>query len=199
MPLALKSAVLAGAAALLASAAPTFANTWVPDPTHTEVVVSWGHIGFSTQSLEFLAFEGALEVDLENVEAASANFTVKTESVHTGVEVFDTELLGETWFNVEAFPDARFVSTSVQQTGDNTVRVTGDLTIKDNTNEIVWDVTVNKIGENPVGQFFDYYKGTWMGVTATTEVPRSEFGLGAFEGIGTEMVTITINTEMKQQ
>ena len=195
----LKPAGIGGTTAILLSAVPALANSWVPDPDHTEVVVSWGHIGFSTQSLEFLAFDGILDVDLENVEAASADFTVKTESVHSGAKVFDAELVGETWFNSAVFPDARFISTSIERTAENTVRVTGDLTIKEFTNEIVWDVTVNKIGENPVGQFLDYYKGTWMGVTATTEVPRSEFGLGAFEGIGTEMVTITINTEMKQQ
>lgn len=199
MPNNLQTTVLAASASLTLATGAALADTWEPDPDHTEVVVSWGHMGFSTQSMEFLAFAGALEVDLENVEAASADFTVKTESVHSGAKVFDTELLGETWFNVAAFPEARFVSTSVEQTGENTVRATGDLTIKEFTNEIVWDVTVNKIGENPVGQFLDYYKGIWMGGTATAKVPRSEFGLGAFEGIGTEMVTITINTEMKQQ
>ncbi len=199
MPHPLMSTAFGGAAALMLAATPATANTWVPDPAHTEVVVSWGHIGFSTQSLEFLAMGGALEVELDNIEAARADFTVSTESVHSGVDMFDAELVGETWFNSAAFPEARFVSTSVEQMGENTVRVTGELTIKEFTNEIVWDVTVNKIGENPVGQFFDFYKGTWMGVTATAEVPRSAFGLGAFEGIGTEMVTITINTEMKQQ
>ena len=194
----MKTSAIALAAALAATSAAQ-ADTWIADPGHTEIMVSWGHIGFSTQSLEFLGFEGALEYTDGAAEEASADFSIMTESVHSGVEMFDTELVGETWFNVAAFPTARFVSTGVEQTGDNTVKVTGDLTIKDVTQEIIWDVTVNKIGENPVGQFFDYYKGTWMGITATTEIPRSEFGLGAFEGIGTEMVTVTINSELKSQ
>lgn len=194
----MKSLFLASALSVAALSAAQ-ADTWIADPAHTEIQVSWGHIGFSTQSLEFLGFDGALEVDLDNIDAASADFAIMTDSVHSGVAMFDDELVGETWFNASVFPEARFVSTSVEQTGDNSVLVTGDLTIKDQTIEIVWDVTVNKIGENPVGQFFDFYKGTWMGITATTEVPRSEVGLGAFEGIGTEMVTVTINAELKQQ
>jgi len=194
----MKSVLYASALSLAALSAAE-ADTWIADPAHTEIMVSWGHIGFSTQSLEFLAFDGALEVDLDDVEAASADFAVMTESVHSGVPMFDDELVGETWFNTAAFPQARFVSTSVERTGENTVLVTGDLTIKDQTVEITWDVTVNKIGENPVGQFIDFYKGTWMGITATTEVPRSQVGLGAFEGIGSEMVTVTINAELKQQ
>ncbi|MEL6206553.1 MAG: YceI family protein [Pseudomonadota bacterium] len=190
----LTAAGLAGALVL----APTAnAETWSADPGHTEVLVSWNHAGFSRQSLKFNAVEGALTFEQGNVEDASAQFSIIVDSVDTGVPDFDGHLKGEQFLDAANHPKITFASTEVVQTGDMTVEVTGDLTIKDVTNPATFEITVHSVGEHPVGQFFDYYKGEWLGMTATTTINRSEWGMDAFIPVGSDELEIVINTEMK--
>ena len=180
-------------------AVPAFAETWIADPAHTDIRVSYSHIGFSTQSISFTEFSGELVVDLDNIGEATANFTIPVSSVSSGLEMFDNELQGEAFFDGANSPEITFVSTGVEQTGENTVKVTGDLSFRGATKPATFDVVVNQIGENPVGQFFDYYKGTWMGITAVAEIVRSEWGMEAFIPIGSDKLTIEINAELKAQ
>lgn len=179
------------------SATATQAESWVPDPSHTEVVVSWNHAGFSIQTAKFGQVEGALEYVPGDIASATADFSVIVSSVDTGVAQFDADLKGENFFDAETYPAIRFVSTSVEQTGEMSAKATGNLTIKDVTKPVTFDVIVHQIGEHPIGQFFDYYKGEWMGMTATATINRSEFGVDAFIPVGSDQVDITINTEMR--
>jgi polyisoprenoid-binding protein YceI len=148
--------------------------------------------------MSFHEFSGSLTLDLDNVEAASADFTVPVASLSTGFAMFDSELKGANFLDAEAFPTIRFVSTGVERTGDMTAVVSGDMTIKGATKPASFEVTVHQIGEHPVGQFFDAYKGTWMGFTATARINRSDWGVSAFIPIGSDEITIEINSEMKQ-
>ena len=189
----LASAALAGLVAVPA----VQAEIWEIDPGHTEVVASWSHVGFSTQSLKFHEAEGQLDFTPGDPEGASAEFSILVDSVDTGVEMLDTELKGETFFDAAEYPRVTFVSTEVEQTGDMTVRVTGDLTVKDITGPATFEVTVNAMGEHPLGGFFDVYQGEWLGMTARATISRSAFGLGALGPTASDEIEIVINTEMK--
>lgn len=182
-------------AALVTTAA--HAESWVPDPDHTEVLISWNHAGFSIQTAKFNQVEGALEFTPGDIAGASADFSVIVSSIDTGVPDFDAHLQSADFFDAETYPTIRFVSTSVEQTGDMTVTATGDLTIKDVTKPATFDITVHQMGEHPVGQFFDFYKGEWLGMTATTTINRSEWGVDGFIPVGSDAIDITINTEMR--
>lgn len=46
------------------------------------------------------------------------------------------------FFGVETHPTSRLVFTTVEATGKNRYRVTGDLTIKDHTEEVVFEIAV---------------------------------------------------------
>lgn len=191
--------VVAAATALtLGTTHVAYAETWGMDPTHTDVIVSWDHAGFSRQAMSFYEFDGTLELDLQNVEALKADFTIPVASLSTGFDMFDTELKGAGFFDAETHPVIRFVSTSVEQTSDMTASVTGDLTIKGVTKPATFDVTVHKIGEHPVGQFFEAYQGNWIGFTAEAEIMRSEWGVDAFIPVGSDAIKIEINSEMRE-
>lgn len=193
----MKAFVTATALALAIGGAPALAETWYPDGTHTDVVITWNHAGFSMQTAKFHEVEGTLEFEPGNIAGAKADFSVIVNSVDSGVEMLDKELIGPQFFDAENFPVIRFVSTSVEQTGDMTVRATGDLTIKDVTKPATFDITVHNMGQHPVGDFFDFYKGEWLGMTATTTIKRSDFGVAAFIPVGSDEIDIQINTEMK--
>lgn len=193
----MKSTFLAAGLLVTTAITPVYAETWYPDPTHTDVVVSWNHAGFSIQTAKFHEVDGTLEFEPGNPAAAKADFSVIVSSVDSGVEMLDAELIGPQFFDAETYPAIRFVSTSVEQTGDMTVRASGNLTIKDVTKPATFDITVHNLGEHPVGQFFDYNKGEWLGMTATTTINRSEFGVDAFIPVGSDQIDIQINTEMR--
>lgn len=189
------AAVLLSATALGTAAA---AEPWGMDPAHTDVMVSWDHAGFSTQVASFHEFSGSLTLDLEDISATQADFTVPVSGLSTGLPFFDDELKGPQFFNVDEYPNVTFVSTSATRTGDMSAEVTGDMTILGVTKQVTFEVEVHNVGEHPVGQFFDAYKGTWMGVTATAQIKRSDFGMEAFIPVGSDEITIEINSEFKQ-
>ncbi|MEX0347993.1 MAG: YceI family protein [Paracoccaceae bacterium] len=181
------------------SASVTSAETWKIDPGHTEVRVYYSHAGFSRQSIEFATVEGELEFSEDAVADAKANFSIPVSSVVTGDDKFNLDIVGEALFNGANFPNIAFVSTSVEQTGEDTLKVVGDLTIKDVTKPATFDVTVNAFGDHPVAQFFDYYKGKWLGITAVSKINSSDWGMGAFFPPGGDEVEIVINSELKAQ
>jgi polyisoprenoid-binding protein YceI len=149
------------------------------------------------QTAKFHEVSGTLEFEPGNPTEAKADFSVIVSSVDTGVQMLDDELVGPQFFDAENHPAIRFVSTSVEQTGDMSVRATGDMTIKGVTQPAVFEITVHNMGEHPVGGIFDYYKGEWLGMTATTTIKRSEFGIDYLIPIGSDEIDIQINTEMR--
>ncbi len=193
----MKSSLLAAIFAVTASTG--FAETWLADPGHTEVRVYWDHAGFSEQSLEFTEVDGSLEFSLDSVPESSAFFSIPVKSLATGVERFNEDLLGSSFFDAESYPTISFQSTSFRQIGPMKLEVSGDLTIKDVTKEAVFEVTVHSVGEHPVGKFFKYFQGQWLGVTAVTRIMRSEWDMGAFVPIGSDEIRIQINSELKAQ
>jgi len=187
------------AAALAALPAASFADAFAFDPAHTEVRIYWTHAGFSEQSAEFHAIDGGVTFTPDALTATRADVTVKVDSIDTGFEALDTHLKSGDFFDAETYPEIRFVSTGVEQTGERTAKLTGDLTLRGVTKPVTLDVTVVNYGAHPVGAFYDFYKGQWLGARAETVVKRSDWGIDAFIPIGSDEIRVVISTEMKAQ
>src|SRR6185312_6005474 len=69
------------------------------------------------------------------------------------------------------YPDAHFVSTSVEKTGDRTGVVRGKLTLRGVTRSLDLRVTFNRTGLDPYN--FRYTAG----FSATATLKRSDFGM----------------------
>ena len=178
----------------------TFASeTFVSDQGHTEVLFGWSHAGVSTQNGEFTSAEAVLSLDSEDVSKSSVEVTIAANSLSTGFGALDDHLKTADFFDAETYPEITFKSTSIEQTGDNTGKVSGDLTMHGTTKPITLDVTLTHQGEHPVAEFIDYYKGDWVAFSATTTINHLEFGVGAFPAGPTDEITITVNTEMRKQ
>ena len=193
----MKHFLLAAALTTATTVTPAFSETWYPDGTHTDVVITWNHAGFSLQTAKFHEVEGTLEFEAGKVDEAKADFSVVVSSVDTGVEALDKELIGPQFFDAETYPAIHFVSTSVEQTGEMSVKATGDLTIKDVTKPATFDIIIHNMGTHPLGDFFDYNKGEWLGMTATTTIKRSDFGVDYLIPVGSDEIDIQINTELR--
>lgn len=190
----IKFATFAAAAILAAPAA--FADTFKTDQGHTEVLFSWSHAGVSTQNAEFTSVDGTLDLDPANPEAASLNVTIKADSLSTGFDLLNEHLSAADFFDVANNPEITFVSTGVEKTGDDTAKITGDLTIKGVTQPVVLDAKMNLLGNHPLGGAIEYYQGDWAAFQATTTIDHMAFGVGPFP---TGPITVTINTELKAQ
>jgi polyisoprenoid-binding protein YceI len=192
-------AALIAAAALSApfAAQQAAANTYEFDPAHTEVRVAWVHAGFSVQTAEFHTVGGTVTLDEGAIADAGANVTVAVDSIDTGVSALDDHLKSADFFEAETFPEITFVATGVEQTGEKTAKVTGDLTLKGVTKPVVFDAQIVNIGAHPLGQFMEQYQGQWLGFTATATINRADWGMDNFIPAGSDEIEITVSSEMK--
>lgn len=187
---------LLGTVALITFGLPTIAqaaDTYTLDPFHTNLYWKANHFGFSNPSGKFATVTGTVTLDEAAPDKSSVNVTVNTGSVVTGIDLFNEHLRADKFFNSEKFPTATFVSSKVEPTGKDTAKVTGDLTLVGITKPVTLDVTLNKIGENPISKL------KTAGFTATGVVKRSEFGMTyALPGVSDD-VQITIDAEANIQ
>ncbi|MEO0575361.1 MAG: YceI family protein [Pseudomonadota bacterium] len=189
----------AGSAIVLASA---FANTAfagladVPagnyelEKTHAYITFTYSHLGFSNPVVGFNDFDVALSLDNEDVSSSTLNVSIDPASIDSKVEKFDAHLKGDDMFDVAKFPSITFNATSIEMTGDNTMDVTGNLTMKDVTKQVTLKAVLNKAGTHP------FSKKPTLGISASTKLMRKDWNLGyAVPAVGNE-VTLNIQVEL---
>lgn len=180
----------------LATAPARAAETYVIDQGHTEVFFGWSHAGVSRQHGEFTRLSGSMMLDPEQPDQSRIEVTIDATSLASGFEPLDNELKGAAWLDVAAHPEITFKSTSVEVTGDDTAKVTGDLTLHGVTKPVTLDTKLTHRGAHPVGKYLDYYKGPWVAFHATGTIDHQAFGIGPYS---TGRISIEINTELKGQ
>lgn len=159
------------------------------DKSHANLAFSYNHLGYSITDGRFGEWTGTLMIDQDTPANSSVEFVIDVDSLDTFWAARDTHLKSPDFFDVTKFPKASFKSTSVEKTGEKTLKVTGDLTIKDVTKPTVLDVTVNTIGEHPMA------KKPAAGFTVTTTIKRSDFGMDMYTPYVGDDVTVTFNAE----
>lgn len=121
---------------------------------YTQVQTGQSKVAFAYQQMgvnmdgQFRKFSAQLAFDPAKPTAAKAAIEVDLNSVDTGSSEADQEVAGKPWFNVKAFPTARFVSSSVKALGGNRYEVAGQLSIKGKTQDIVIPATFSTQGKN---------------------------------------------------
>lgn len=173
-------------ASVVAFAAPV---TYKMDPTHTDVIASWSHFGFSNPIAHFGNVDGSITYDADNVGQSSVNVTIPLSGMESHVAAFNEHLRSDDFFDAEQFPVITFASTKVEAAGSDKLRVAGDLTVHGVTRPVVLDVTINRIGEQPMA------KRPAAGFDATTTIKRSDFGMAKYAPNVSDEVQIRITTE----
>jgi polyisoprenoid-binding protein YceI len=172
---------------LLASARAAV-ETYVADPAHSSVNFTIRHV-FSDVPGQFTKFNATINVDRDNLENSSAEATIEIGSVSTAQPKRDADLQTPNYFDAAKFPTMTFKSKSWKKAGAETYNVTGDLTIKGVTKEVVLKVT--SLGFGP-----GMRPGTMVsGWKATTTLHRDDFGVSAAPKILGADVDVTINIE----
>ncbi|GGJ97588.1 YceI family protein [Luteimonas terricola] len=179
------------AVSLLAASAYAFCApvTYTIDPTHTDVIAQWNHLGFSNPIAHFGQVEGTITYDADNVAASSVEVVLPLAGLSSHVKAFDDHLKSDDFFDVARFPQATFKSTAVESAGEGKLKITGDLTIKDITRPVVLDATINKIDTHPMTS------QPAAGFDAVATLKRTDFDLGMNAPYVSDEVQLRITTE----
>ena len=178
------------AVAFSLASASAFATTYTLDPSHTQVHWTWNHFGFSNQTGQFGKIEGTLDFDANDPTKSTVSATISMDSVNSNNKKLDSELVGGDYFDAAKYPTATFKSTRVEKgaTPDH-LKVAGDLTLHGVTKPLTLDVTVMKVGQNPMR------KADAAGFSATTTLKRSDFGITKSRPNVADEVKITLDSE----
>ena len=183
---------LVAAALTAAPQAVAAAERFNIDQSHTNIVFLIDHLGYSKMIGQFQEFAGDFTFDPEDLSRNEVAVTIKTSSVDTDHEKRDEHLRSPDFFNSAEFPDMTFVSTGVEKTGDNTGKLTGDLTLLGVTKPVTLDVTFNKMAPHPI----PFYKGVLVaGFSARGSIKRSDFGMTYGTPGDWDAVTLWIEAE----
>ncbi|MGB0158847.1 YceI family protein [Thalassovita mediterranea] len=164
-------------------------QNYVLDASHSQIVFSYNHLGYSTTYGLFSGFEGEIAFDQENPAASSVSVSMPLSSMMTGWEARFAHFMGPDFFNAKGDEIVSFTSTGIEVTGENTAKITGDLTLNGMTKPVVLDAKLNQTGTHPMAG------KEWAGFDATATVIRSEFGLGQFAPFVSDEVELQISIE----
>lgn len=185
----MKNIVLAAALASLATAGFAAPEKFSLDPSHSQVVFKYNHLGFSTTYGMFSGFEGQIMMDQENPANSSVNVSIPVMTMLTGWQDRETHFMSGDFFGAKEGDMITFASTMVEVTGENTAKITGDLTMNGVTKPVVLDAKLNQAGTHPMAN------QPWAGFDATTSVVRSDFNLGMFAPYVGDEVQLMISVE----
>lgn len=161
---------------------------WTIDRAHSEITFKVKHLVISTVTGKFKDFDAAVETDNEDFEGANITFEALIESIDTGSSDRDTHLKSDDFFNAADHPKLTFTSTAFKKVDIGQYKLTGDLTIRGNTKEVVLDVEYG-------GTVRDPYGNTKAGFEINGKLNRKEFGL-TWSAV-TEAGSIVVSDEVK--
>ena len=173
----------------------TATSTWTIDPAHSSAEFAVKHLMVSTFKGHFRSLEGTVHLDEANPANSSVAASVDVASVDTQTPDRDAHLRSDDFFNAERYPKMTFRSARVEPAGETNWKVTGELTVRDVTKEVVLDTEYE-------GRIVDPWGNERIGFTARTELSRKEFGVrwnAAIETGGVvvgDKVRISLNIEI---
>lgn len=145
-------------------------TTWRIDPDHTQVWFSVRHMMFATVKGQFPGVSGELRLSEKDPAKSVIDVRIDAATIDTRSEQRDQHLRSADFFDVEKHPHLTFVSRRVEGVGGSKYRITGDLTIRGTTREIVLDAEETGRGQDPWGQ-------EKIGFTAEGAIDRKDYGL----------------------
>ncbi|WP_338693085.1 YceI family protein [Streptomyces sp. Q6] len=143
---------------------------WTIDRPHSRIGFSVRHAMVTTVRGAFTDYDSTLYFDGERPSASHAEIAIRVGSVDTGVEQRDAHLIGTDFFDAGRYPQILFRSTSATYVGDESFRMTGDLTIRDVTRPV-------ELQLDYLGSVVDPFGYERAGFDGTTTIDRTEWGL----------------------
>jgi len=164
-----RGAVL-GAVLILAPVLHAQDNIWAISPLDSFANFSVKHLMISTVHGTAGGMKGTVIYDPKDPSKDSVDATIDVNTLSTGVAKRDDQVKTD-YFDVQKFPTIVFKSTKVVKAGNGQLKMTGNLTIKGTTKQVVLTV------ERPSQVVKDAQGRSKIGIQATTKVSRKDFGI----------------------
>lgn len=155
-----------------------------------KLVPAQSEIGFVSKQMgvpvegRFRKFDAQIAFDPAKPDTSKISFTVDLASASVGAPETDAELPKATWFNTAKFPQATFQSTAVKGLGGGKFEVSGKLSIKGTSRDVVVPVALTQ-------------SGATTSVTGTFALKRLAFKIGENEWSDTSMVADDVQVKVK--
>ncbi|REL25931.1 YceI family protein [Thalassotalea euphylliae] len=160
-------------AALLSAATtlPAMAADYIVDTqgAHASINFKVSHLGYSYVIGRFNKFSGNFSYDANKVADSKIMINIDTTSVDSNHAERDKHIRNDDFLDVNKFGSAKFVSSKVEDLGNDKLKVTGTLTLQGMDKEIVIDAV--KIGEGK-----DPWGGYRVGFEGSTKIAMKDFG-----------------------
>lgn len=150
--------------------ASTSTNNYTIDPAHSSAQFSVRHMMISNVKGEFSVVSGTFAYDANNLAAAKIDAVIDVNSINTREPNRDAHLKSPDFFDAAQFPTITFHSKEVRNAGRD-LHVTGDLTIRGVTHEVVLTV------DAPSDEMKDPWGNVRVGASATTTINRKDWSL----------------------
>ncbi len=167
------------------------ATSWQVDKAHSTIKFTITHF-FTPVTGTFDDVDATINFDPENLAESNIDVTVPIESVNTRNERRDNHLRSEDFFNTAEWPNMRFVSNTIEQTGNNQFVARGELTIRDVTREFDLPFELKGVMEHPMRE-----NTRVAGIVANGELMRNDFGVGVGDWAATAVVGNKVNIELQ--
>jgi len=165
------------------------AGIYKSEETHAYITFQYLHQGYARPTLRWNEFDATIDLNPSNPTDSKLSVTIDAASIDSGVERFDQHLVSADFFDVENHSEITFVSTSLSQTVTGSGTLNGMLTMKGISKPVTLDVKLNKVGEH-----FQTKKPI-IGISASTQIKRSEWDLGLYTPLVGDEVDISIEIE----
>lgn len=139
------------------------------DPAHSQMGFVARHAMITKVRGSFTEFEGSVRGG-DAIGDAQVSVTIAVPSVTTRNADRDGHLLAGDFFDVANHPSITFVSTSVEALDEATLRIAGDLTIKNVTRPVSIDFDYAGAATDPFGM-------ERIGFEGVTTLLRSDYGM----------------------
>jgi polyisoprenoid-binding protein YceI len=166
------------------------ATTWDLDPSHTSIEFSVRHMMATTVKGQFEKVKGTLELDDKDITKSSVEVTIDAASIATDNDARDKHLNSPDFFDTAKFPTITFKSTSVKEPAKGKLEVTGNLTIKGVTKQVVIPIT-------NAGTHAGMKPGTVLAgfIDGALKINRNDFNIKYGPGLLGDDVDITLDIE----
>jgi polyisoprenoid-binding protein YceI len=148
----------------------TLTGRYTLDPSHTRIGFVARHAMVTKVRGAFNDFEGVANIDGEDLSKSSAAVTIQAASIDTRSEQRDGHLRNNDFLDIENYPEITFATTEVRPLDDQTLQVTGDLTIKDVTKPITIDFEIQGAATDPFGN-------QRVGFEGSVTINRKDYGI----------------------
>lgn len=176
-------------ALLTAPAAFAEPEKYVLDSSHSQILFSYDHMGFSTTWNIFSGFDGEIMFDQDEPANSSVAVSFPATTLLTGWEERFNHFMSGDFFGAEENETVSFTSTGIEVTGDTTALITGDFTLNGITKPVTLEAELTQAGSHPIEN------KPWAGFAATTTLLRSDFDMGMFAPVVGDEVNVQISIE----